>query len=222
MTTICCISDLHGNLPEIPDCDLLCIAGDIVPLWAQNDLHISAIWLDGNFRNWLDEIKRRKIEVVGIAGNHDWIFEIHPNILPHNLSWVYLQDNHYEWNELKIWGTPWQPTFYDWAFNLDEEFLETKWDLIPQDTDIIIVHGSPYMHGDKVFHIRDGQEIEERVGSASLLRKILEIKPKLVVCGHIHSGYGIYQAEETTIINCSLVNESYKPVNYPVLWEIPQ
>lgn len=82
------------------------------------------------------------------------------------------------------------------------------------------MHGPPCLYGDKVFYICDGQGYEEHVGSPSLLRKIKEIKPKIVVCGHVHCGYGIYQAGETTIINCSLVNERYKPVNHPVVWEI--
>ena len=221
MATFCCVSDLHGYLPEIPDCDTLFIAGDIVPLWAQNDSSISKTWLDGNFRNWLKEITRRNIGVVGIAGNHDFIFQNYPQHLPPDLPWIYLQDD-YEWiRGLKIWGTPWQPTFYDWAFNLDEDQLSEKWDLIPMDTDVIIVHGPPYLHGDKVFYIKDGQGHEEHVGSPSLLQKIKEVKPKIVVCGHIHGGYGVYNVDDhTTVINCSLVDEKYKPVNYPILWEI--
>lgn len=220
MTKICCVSDLHGNLPEIPDCDLLCIAGDIVPMWAQNDCHISATWLNTNFKNWLEEIKRKKIDVVGVAGNHDFIFEKRTDLIPYNLQWTYLQDNSVTKHGLKIWGTPWQPYFHGWAFNAYEKELEQKWDLIPPDVDIIIVHGSPYMHGDNTYEIKNGDFEEVNVGSPSLLRKIQEVKPKLVVCGHIHSGYGVYQTGDTTIINCCLVDEKYRPVHYPVVWTI--
>jgi len=37
-----------------------------------------------------------------------------------------------------------QPVFCDWAFNLERgEPLQKKWDLIPEDTDILITHGPP-------------------------------------------------------------------------------
>lgn len=160
MATICCVSDLHGNLPKIPDCDFLIIGGDIVPLWAQNQSTLSKVWLDGNFRIWLKELQDREIGIVGIAGNHDFIFEKYPEHVP-DLQWIYLQDNYTSLRGLKIWGTPWQPYFGGWAFNLHEEQLSEKWDLIPQDTDIIIVHGPPYKHGDFVFYIKDGRGYEE-------------------------------------------------------------
>lgn len=210
-TKICCISDLHGNLPEIPDCDLLLIAGDIVPLWAQNDTNFSNIWMNCSFKTWINKISNRGITIVGIAGNHDFCFE--KNCFPKNLAWHYLQDKQYEYNGLKIWGTPWQPYFGGWAFNLYEEQLSNKWDLIPKDTDIIIVHGPPYLHGDNVLNIQDGKKYQEHVGSPSLLRKIQEVKPKLVVCGHVHCSAGIYHIDDTIVVNASYVDEQYKPTS---------
>lgn len=218
MTQICCISDMHGHLPEIPDCDLLLIGGDIVPLVVQNHIDLSRAWLDSSFRGWLEDLFNRGIVTIGVAGNHDFIFE--RGGYPKDLLWLYLEDRKVELDGLKIWGTPWQPSFGGWAFNASERELESKWDLIPADTDIIIVHGPPYLHGDKVFYICDGQGYEENVGSPSLLRKIQEVKPKLVVCGHVHCSYGIYQVGETTIINASLVNEKHKPVNGVVTWTL--
>ena len=220
MIRICCISDMHGNLPEIPDCDLLLIAGDIVPLNVQNSMPKSAAWLNSSFRKWLKGIKKRGIDIVGIAGNHDFIFERAHIFVPPDLPWTYLLDDVCNIRGLNIYGTPWQPYFGGWAFNLSESLLEAKWNKIPNNADIVVVHGPPHTYGDYVFYIRDGQGYEENVGSPSLLRKIQEVKPKLVVCGHIHGGYGIYQAGETTIINCSLVNERYKPVNGVVTWTI--
>ena len=42
------------------------------------------------------------------------------------------------------------------------------------------------------------------------------MKPQLMVCGHIHPGYGRYQLGDTEIINAALVDDRYEPVNPPV------
>ena len=45
MKRICIISDLHGNPPNIEECDILCICGDIVPNNIQYDLNESIYFL---------------------------------------------------------------------------------------------------------------------------------------------------------------------------------
>src|SRR5690606_33849601 len=157
----------------------------------------------------------RNIEIVGIAGNHDWMFQIDVDLIP-KLNWHYLQDELLEIKDLKIWGTPWQLTYWNWAFNLKEEDLKKKWELIPEDVDIIIVHGPPYGYGDffinKVFPYNQTQ-----LGSKTLTLRIEKIKPKLVVCGHIHLAHGIYNLNETQIINASYVNDNNNPFFEPVV-----
>lgn len=200
---IYCVSDLHGNLPEIPECDLLLIAGDIVPTTAHKP-EASASWLRQEFRRWLEGLPAQ--DILGIAGNHDWIFQLRPDLVP-SLPWIYLQDSGIEIDGLKIWGTPWQPVFFDWAFNLPESELKLRWKMIPDDIDILITHGPPYGIGD--FSTYGNMH----AGSPSLLARIGELQPKLSVFGHIHSGYGQYNINETIAVNASLVNEKYEPVN---------
>jgi Icc-related predicted phosphoesterase len=53
-----------------------------------------------------------------------------------------------------------------------------------------------------------------------LTKRILEVKPKLAVAGHIHSGYGRYEIGSTVFINASLVNNQYIPMHPPVVVEI--
>jgi Icc-related predicted phosphoesterase len=54
-----------------------------------------------------------------------------------------------------------------------------------------------------------------------LLKRIEEIKPKLVVCGHVHEGYGAYKLPcGTTIVNASVLDEKYRLVNAPIVVEI--
>lgn len=199
MKKICCVSDLHGYLPEIPDCDLLLLAGDYSP-----NVKTQIRWLSEIFAPWLSELRQR-MDIIGVAGNHDTIFEQRPDLVP-KLDWIYLQDSGTVWNGLKIWGTPWQAIFFDWGFNITESEMAQKWQLIPTDTDILILHGPPYMHGDYTPYG------DTNAGSPSLLQRIQEVQPKLAIAGHFHSGYGRYRIGDTLMMNCTLVNEAYQPV----------
>ena len=148
MTTIVCISDLHEHLVEIPACDLLLIAGD-VSFAFKGDLTTKHAFLAGEFKQWLDRAPAD--EIVLVAGNHDQSIEAHG--VPDGLRCHYLQDAGLELSGLRIWGTPWQPWFYDWAFNAPrhhgEEFLASKFAAIPADTDIVVAHGPPRGFGDR-------------------------------------------------------------------------
>jgi Icc-related predicted phosphoesterase len=203
---VCCLSDLHGHLPEVPDCDLLVLAGDYC-----RD-HADAFWYRDAFAPWVDRAAGR-MKIVGVAGNHDFIFERAPHMVP-RMNWAYLQDSGVEWGGLKIYGSPWQPRFFDWAFNADEPDLKKRWDAIPADTDILVLHGPPYGHGDFSPYGR------VHTGSMSLLTRIEAVQPRLVVAGHIHSGYGTYRIGKTLFVNASLVDEAYRPVNAPIVVEI--
>ena len=76
-----------------------------------------------------------------------------------------------------------QPEFGGWAYNLKrgEECLE-KWNLIPDDTDILVTHGPPLGYGDYC-------SSQLRAGCSELLSTIQNrVKPKIHVFGHIHEG----------------------------------
>jgi Icc-related predicted phosphoesterase len=212
MTVIAAVSDLHENLIEIPECDILLNAGDIT-FGLYNDLVHQQRFIYTKYRKWVEEIPAK--HVVTIAGNHDQNVEKWG--WPVEKEWPekhhYLQDSGVEIEGLKIWGTPWQPWFYSWAFNSPEHngeaFLKEKFDLIPDDTDIVICHGPPYGYGDRVGDQRDlGQP---RVGSRAMTDALRRVNPRLMVCGHIHSGTGDYRlhGKQTRIINAAVVNEKY-------------
>lgn len=204
---IACLSDIHGFLPEIPDCDLLLLGGDYCPYTKYQNW-----WFRDSFKPWIHQLSKR-MKIIGVAGNHDFIFEKYPDLLP-QLDWTYLQDSGCEFNGLKFWGSPWQLRFFDWAFNADEHELDQKWGLIPEGTDVLVLHGPPKDHGDFSMYGN------ERIGSISLLNKIEEIQPKLVIYGHNHSGYGQYKIGNTLCVNCSYVNDEYKPANKIQIVEI--
>lgn len=214
---VCCLSDIHGYLPEVPDCDLLLLGGDLC-----RD-HDDYWWYRNDLTNWVNRLAER-MRVVAVAGNHDFIFERAPGLAPEVLptpNWTYLQDSGTEFGGFKIWGSPWQPVFYHWAFNAEEPELAKIWQKIPADTDILLLHGPPYGYGDKsTYRTNKDDDTQwpgyEHTGSPSLLERIKEVKPKLVVAGHIHNGYGQYRIGETLFVSASLVDNSYKPV-HPII-----
>jgi Icc-related predicted phosphoesterase len=118
-------------------------------------------------------------------------------------SWLsnctYLIDDMVTVEGLNIYGSPWQPTFFDWAFNLDRGApLKEKWDLIPSTgVDILVTHGPPMGILDKVY---DG----ERVGCEELAKAVKErIKPRLHVFGHIHEEAGRLDQDGIIYVNAA-------------------
>lgn len=211
--SIVAISDQHGTLPELPECDLLLIGGDICPI-TNHGVDFQQSWLLSEYRRWLESVPARKI--IMVAGNHDFVFEQRSGFLPADYPATYLQDSECQWEGLRIWGTPWQPWFCDWAFNLYEPELKKKWALIPKGIDILVLHGPPRGYGDRV--LGSGEE----TGSPALLQRIKTVAPRLAIFGHIHEGRGQWQLGPTTLANVSLLNERYKPVHAPWTFTWPK
>jgi Icc-related predicted phosphoesterase len=211
---VCCISDIHGNFPDIAPCDLLIIAGDIIDgfRWHSEE---SIGWYDRYFRAWLKSVPAG--EIVGVAGNHDFMYQReseHMRLL--NLPWIYLEDEPYKYMNYKIWGSPWQPQFGNWAFNDidDDRGLGHKFSRIPDDTEILVTHGPPYGIGDKTFD-------KQRVGSRQLRRVVNKVRPTLHVFGHIHPARGIYHFNGGMQVNATVVDYTYKLVHAPVYLTLP-
>lgn len=221
---ITAISDLHGILiDDIKPCDILFIAGDITPAFREYHRNVKkqVEWLENSFVPWLKTISAKHIVVI--AGNHDFIFETNIDLVPKSFfeNCIYLQDSGCEIEGLKIWGSPHTPIFHNWAFNLYEVDLKNKFNLIPDDTDIIIIHGPPYGILDKSCDFHTDEEVH--CGSISLLEKINKIKPKLFVCGHIHKEYGWQKLDNILFVNAAVVNERYNLTKKPILienWEV--
>jgi Icc-related predicted phosphoesterase len=210
MARIVLISDIHGNLVDIPPCDLLLIAGDLVPKSLNLDKQLS--WFDTTFRYWLRSLPAKNI--VGIAGNHDFLFQERPSSVP-DLPWHYLQDSSIEVAGFKIYGTPWQRPFHDWAFNAKEDQLREIFAKIPDDTDIVVSHSPPFGIGDGALR---SLGIFENAGSSSLMARILEVKPILHVFGHIHEGRGQYDVDGIKFVNAAIVGQGC--VHPPTVLEI--
>jgi Icc-related predicted phosphoesterase len=154
--------------------------------------------------------------VLLIAGNHDWVFECRKGDDLRLRNMTYLEDSGVELDGLKFYGSPHQPEFYSWAFNLPRngEALRRYWSLIPDDTDVLITHGPPWGILDQP---RRG---DQHAGCELLARRVSEVRPRVHIFGHIHGGYGRVQVGPTLFVNACLCDEEYRPVNDPQVIEI--
>lgn len=214
---ITCISDLHGHLPQLGSGDLLIVAGDLT---ARDRLHEY-----GTFFEWL--ARQQYTKKIIIAGNHDGYFTGNdPKEAAKQLcgmgadSFEYLCDSACEFEGLKVWGSPWTPTFYDWHFMKDRgAAIKEKWDLIPSDTDILITHGPPFGILDKVKFSSKANK-GNFAGCEELRKAIERIQPRLHIFGHVHEGYGTTVLKctphDVLCVNASIMNENYDPVNKPI------
>lgn len=216
MTKLVAISDTHGSHWEVkvPDADWLIHAGDFSSHGRLPDTM--------DFLRWFNiQPHRRKIF---IAGNHDWLLEQDPNfwriIQMEFPDLTYLQDQSCEFDGLKVHGSPISPTFYNWAFNRDRgEDIKRHWDMIPDDTDVLITHGPPHGICDEAYRV--GYNTTEHTGCKDLLDATLRIAPKLHLFGHIHySGQTSYLAPKTTYANVSMLNEAYLVWGKPMVFDI--
>jgi Icc-related predicted phosphoesterase len=208
-------ADLHGNLPEVPDCDLLLIAGDICPdfpsragkyNYPDKGAAQQAKWLEAFFLPWVDALYDRGIDVVSIWGNHDFVGE---STWAKHLPVTFLTDQIYEFGGLKIYGSPWVPGLPRWAFYADQAALRSRAILTPVDTDIMLFHGPPY----GVLDFVAPQFGSEHVGDDTVKEAIQIVRPKAYICGHIHEQFGRDEIDGVPIYNVSHVNEFYEPIN---------
>src|SRR6478672_4215138 len=109
---IVCLSDTHNcnEKIEVPGGDILIHAGDATINGTESEVE--------EFLAWFSRLPHR--HKIFVAGNHDWLYEKNnrfARLLTANFNINYLQDFSTEIEGLKIYGSPWQPRYFDWAFN---------------------------------------------------------------------------------------------------------
>lgn len=169
-----------------------------------------------SFMKWF--AKQNYTHKIVIPGNHDFGLETdlaywQAEFTKYGI--ILLNDSGVEVESIKIWGSAVSPWFHNWAFNrhrTEKEatekypWIKPHWDLIPEDTEILITHGPPNGVLDLV--ARDGGL---NVGCEELAKRIAEIQVKLHIFGHIHEGRGFEYGEKTTYVNGSCLDEYYIP-----------
>jgi Icc-related predicted phosphoesterase len=208
--------------PIYPEADILIIAGDILSNYAGRMRSIDAVrQLDEivHLNAFLANLKKKGVykEIVVVAGNHDWAFQLeNKKAVALMKDVVYLQDSAATVLGLKFYGSPWTRWFFDWAFNFPDHnanFFRARaharncWDLIPSDTQILVTHGPPE-------GILDQCIGGERVGDTWLKERLPALPHlKLHAFGHIHWSNGYVKKGRTHFVNAAICAENYRPEN---------
>lgn len=206
---IVCISDTHMHYPNVPFGDVLIHAGDATYHGHKEEVE--------EFASWWETLPHR--HKIFVPGNHDWLFQLRPMLgraMLKDTTHVLIDEDVYI-ERLRFHGTPWQPAFGNWAFGLPRgEILNAHWDLVPDDTDVLITHSPP-------FGILDLTKRGENVGDHGMLDMVLRVKPALHVFGHIHESYGIAYRNSLpggTFVNASICDRKYDAVNEPIVVDL--
>lgn len=240
---IVAMSDTHALTKhlkfEVPDGDVFIHAGDFSACGKLTEIQEFNDWLgelphkhklvicgnhelsfDSSFTHPLTghvSNKHNLLDEIPLLGNKKECLEESVktvNIRQYLTNCTYLEDSGVELYGLKFWGTPHQPEFCHWAFNLKrgQEILN-KWNLIPSDTDILITHTPPVGFNDLCCS-------GVRAGCVELLSTIQKrVKPMYNIFGHVHESYGVSSDGKVVYINASTCNIEYLPNNPPIVFE---
>ena len=150
---LCGVSDIHGDLNiNIPECDVLCICGDIINLNDQRDIPTSKKWWETRFVEWVKSLPCSKVIVT--PGNHDFFlermytecwgwFKDRMRLLS-NKKLEFLIDESFYYEDIHFYGTPWiNPISFQegrWAF--EKDFNENPIEI--PNCDVLITHDNPF------------------------------------------------------------------------------
>jgi Icc-related predicted phosphoesterase len=204
---IICISDTHNLHRELsdklPDGDMIIHAGDISYHGTAHELQ--------DFLDWYRDLPYRY--KIFIAGNHDFAFEDAKDSLTIHPELIYLENSSIVIEGLTVWGSPLCPPHHQWAFMWDDVRRQEAYAQIPDNCDIVINHSPAYQIQDLAWN-------GANVGCQALAERIKVVKPRLLVCGHIHEGFGIETVNEMLCVNASYMTRRYEPLNTPVVVEL--
>jgi len=229
-----CISDTHGAHRDVvlPEGDVLLHAGDFTETGELEQIRSFCEWIAA---------QPFKHKVV-VAGNHDITldepyyeragysrYHERRGIDPYDCQearkllqgcCTYLENEACTIEGLRVYGSPMQPVFGDWAFGQARGAPSAdQWSMIPDNTDIVLVHGPPLGFGDLCTNSAHG-------GCADLLREVRQrVRPRFVVSGHIHEGYGMTSDGHTTYVNAASCGRAqpdgvYNIANPPIVFDV--
>ena len=200
-------SDVHHSGIEgitDKDCGTIVLAGDFMEKAKHHtDFGSAEKWWKDKFLPWCEDHSGQQIVIIG--GNCDkWLYENRDKVQwPKNVH--YLDDSLSEVNGMKVYGTSWCPHNMNGAWEVDDAKLEEEFSKIPEGLDILVTHVPPKGEGLNLDHDTD---FNNHFGSEALTKAILEKKPKIVLCGHVHSGdHKPVKIGDSIVMNVSRIDD---------------
>ena len=204
------ISDTHGNHQLLKrnwnQYDMIIHAGD-----ASNNRDVGFNTNEMlSFLEWFESLPTKY--KIFVPGNHDTSVE-RGNLIDWSKypSVILLDHKSIEIEGINFFGSPYTPTFNNWAYNIKHHKISVYWNDIPTNTDILITHGPP--KGILDLTINPDRSLE-LCGDKSLLNRVLTLNPLVHIFGHLHNCKGIKNAgirrmsnKNTTFINASCVTD---------------
>jgi len=179
---------MHGWLQVPTDVDMVIFSGDCSNI---SDPYLNEPEVR-NFIEWYASLPNK--HKIFVAGNHDTSIEKRL-VTPADIASkgiVYLENASTNIDGLNIFGTPVTPAFgHGWAWNRDRGKMNKLWESIPDNTDIVISHGPPKGVLDLSYNKLNDLEF---CGCSSMKKRMLKLKPKAVLFGHIHNFQDITNA----------------------------
>lgn len=219
---IVAISDTHCHEPELPSGDVLVHAGDLTIAGSRAETEAAMLWLGREAKKYA--------HVLFTPGNHDFFLYhmwkqmwsqggVSPQeYIEHateadNVRCVI--DAGVTIDSVNFYLSPWQPWFYDFAFNAQRgPDIKQYWDKIPTGVDVLVTHGPPKNILDWVGR--------DRVGCQDLADAVKRTQPRAHIFGHIHSpggmsvkGVSVNECKGTTFYNAALVDDTYQLAHEP-------
>ena len=195
MMKIIHISDTHGchrRLTNLPEADVVVHSGD----FTMNGSEPEAL----DFLNWLCDLPYA--HKIFICGNHDdCLYGANIDGLDPNVH--YLCNSGIEIDGVRFYGVP--MFMGDCVTDRQAKNISK----IPSDTDVLITHSPAYGILDFDDDINYGDE--------QILSKVIEVKPRAHLFGHIHSQHGILTEHGITFSNGAIMNADYTNLNQPNL-----
>lgn len=196
------ISDTHNEHSQITDteCDILIHAGDATT---------KGTYSEGlAFLQWF--VKQPAKYKILVPGNHDRRLKTHPDLisLAKEYGIITLVDEGVTINGVKFYGNHHTFSVKNGKYSLPDDERRQCFSRIPDDLDVLITHMPPST-------VLSSNEAGEDCGCDELLKKVLEVKPKYHVFGHIHEHGGKELSfSNIKFMNVSCMNRGYQIVRH--------